>query len=102
MKNILLFLLLIVFIFGSANAEVVLDVKVENNKRVSKESIIAFGNIKLGADYNEKEINKILIDLYNTNFFSDIKLNVVNGILIVDVKEKKIIQSITLEGIKSK
>ena len=95
-------MLLIVFIFGSANAEVVLDVKVENNKRVSKESIIAFGNIKLGADYNEKEINKILIDLYNTNFFSDIKLNVVNGILIVDVKEKKIIQSITLEGIKSK
>ena len=102
MKNILLFLLLIVFIFGSANAEVVKDVKVENNKRVSKESIIAFGNIKLGTDYNEKEINDILIDLYNTNFFSDIKLNVVNGILIVNVKEKKIIQSITLEGIKSK
>ena len=102
MKNILLFFLLIVFIFGSANAEVVKDVKVENNKRVSKESIIAFGNIKLGTDYNEKEINDILIDLYNTNFFSDIKLNVVNGILIVNVKEKKIIQSITLEGIKSK
>ena len=38
------------------------------------------------------EINEILIDLYNTNFFSDIKLNVVNGILIVNVKEKKIIQ----------
>ena len=88
MKNIRLILLLILFIFGSANAEVVKDVKVENNERVSKESIIAFGNIKLGTDYNEKEINDILIDLYNINFFSDIKLNVVNGILIVNVKEE--------------
>ena len=56
----------------------------------------------MGSDYNEGDINNILIELYNTNFFSDIKLKVENGILIVDVKEKKIIQSILIEGIKSK
>ena len=90
------------FLYASVNAEVIKDVKVENNKRVSKESIIAFGNIKLGSDYNDAKINTILIDLYDTNFFTDIKLKIVDGILIVYVDEKKIVQSVILEGIKSK
>ena len=102
MKNIGLFLLLIVFFYQSANAEIVKDIKIENNTRVSKESIIAFGNIKLGSDYKESELNEILIELYKTNFFSNIKLKIVDGILIVNVEEKKIVQSVILEGIKSK
>ncbi len=83
-------------------ADVIKDVKLENSKRISKESIIAFGNIKLGKDYSELEINQILLDLYETNFFSDIRLKVENNILIINVDEKKIIQTILLEGIKSK
>ena len=102
MKNICFFLVLTFFLYASVNAEVIKDVKVENNKRVSKESIIAFGNIKLGSDYNDAKINTILIDLYDTNFFTDIKLKIVDGILIVYVDEKKIVQSVILEGIKSK
>ena len=102
MKKIKLLLLLICLIFNPAKAEILNDVKVENNKRVSKESIVVFGNIKIGKNYNESEINKILVDLYETNFFSNIKLRLENGILIVNVIEKKIIQSVILEGIKSK
>jgi len=102
MKKIKLLLLLICLIFNPAKAEILNDVKVENNKRVSKESILVFGNIEIGKNYNESEINKILVDLYETNFFSNIKLRLENGILIVNVIEKKIIQSVILEGIKSK
>ena len=102
MKKILLALLLLNFMLFSAKSEIINDIKLENNIRVSKESILAFGNIKLGKDYTEKEINQILGDLYNTNFFSDIKLKVENNILIIDVKEKKIIQTIVLEGVASK
>ena len=102
MKKIKLLLLMICLIFNPAKAEILNDVKVENNKRVSKESIVVFGNIKIGKNYNESEINKILVDLYETNFFSNIKLRLENGILIVNVIEKKIIQSVILEGIKSK
>ena len=69
MKKILLALLLLNFILFSAKSEIINDIKLENNKRVSKESVLAFGNIKLGKDYTENEINQILGDLYNTNFF---------------------------------
>ncbi len=102
MKNIGFFLLLIVLFYNSVNAEIVKDVKVENNTRVSKESIIAFGNIKLGSDYKESELNEILIELYETNFFSNVKIRIEDGILVVNVEEKKIVQSVILEGIKSK
>ena len=102
MRKILLTLLLLNFILFSAKSEIINDIKLENNKRVSKESVLAFGNIKLGKDYSENEINQILGDLYNTNFFSDIKLTVENNVLIIDVKEKKIIQTIVLEGVASK
>ena len=101
MKKILLALLFLNFMLFSAKSEIINDIKLENNIRVSKESILAFGNIKLGKDYTENEINQILGDLYNTNFFSDIKLKVENNVLIVDVVEKKIIQTIVLEGIAS-
>ena len=97
----LFILLCLIISLDSARAEVLNEVKVENNKRVSKESIIAFGNIKIGKNYNESEINKILVQLYDTNFFSNIKLRVENGVLIINVVEKKIIQSVILEGIKS-
>ena len=94
--NRILLSLIFFAIFISVRAEIVNDIKLENNIRVSKESITSFGNIKLGTDYSEAEVNQILLDLYETNFFSDIKLKIKDNILIIDVKEKKIIQTVLL------
>ena len=102
MKKFLLSIVLVCLLFNSANADLINDIKLENNKRVSKESIIAFGNIKLGKDYSETELNQILVDLYETNFFLNIKLKIVDNVLVINVEEKKIIQTVLLEGIKSK
>ena len=102
MKKFLLSIVLACLLFNSANADLINDIKLENNKRVSKESIIAFGNIKLGKDYSETELNQILVDLYETNFFLNIKLKIVDNVLVINVEEKKIIQTVLLEGIKSK
>ena len=66
MNRILLSLLFFIF-FISVKAEIINDVKLENNIRVTKESIISFGSIKFGTDYSEADINQILLDLYETN-----------------------------------
>ena len=102
MKKIIFQLLIICIFFIPVNAEIINKIELENNTRVSKESVIAFGNIKLGKNYSETEINQILVDLYNTNFFSDIKLSIENNVLIVNVTERKIIQTVVIDGIKSK
>ena len=102
MKFITIIILILNILSSSVLAEIINDIKINNNLRVSKESIISFGKIKLGSDYSENQLNQILIDLYDTNFFSDIKLKVENNILIIDVKERKIIQTVIIEGVKSK
>jgi outer membrane protein insertion porin family len=103
MKNLTLIFLFFATIFTNlANATIIENVKILNNDRISKETIITYGDIKLNQDYDSKQINKILKNLYDTNFFEDIKLSIENNILIVDIVENKIIQSVVVEGLKSK
>ncbi len=83
-------------------AVVIKDIKVNNNKRITKETIITYGNIELNKDYNQNELNRIIKNLYETNFFKKISLNVDGQILILDLVENKIIQSVKVEGVKAK
>ncbi len=99
MKHLFLILLILKFAFTYVFADVINDVQVKNNNRITKETIITFGGIEFGKDYSDEQLNKILLDLYSTNFFSDIKFNIKNNVLIVDVKERKIVQQIVLNGI---
>ena len=101
MKYLFIILLLIKFAFTNVFADVINDVQVKNNNRITKESIITFSGINLGKDYSQEQLNEILLNLYNTNFFSDIKFNIEGNILIVEVQERKIIQNILLNGIKA-
>ena len=92
-------LLLIVFIHVYASAEIVKEIKVINNERISKETILIFSDIKIGEDYSNEQLNNILKDIYDTNFFSDVSLEIKDGVLIIDVVENKIIQNITINGL---
>jgi len=103
MKNLtIIFLFITSFFTNFANAAVIENVKILNNERISKETIITYGDIKLNKDYDSKQINEILKNLYDTNFFEDIKLSIDNNLLIIDVVENKIIQNVIVEGLKSK
>tara|TARA_B100001057_G_scaffold354504_1_gene356469 strand:+ start:264 stop:2492 length:2229 start_codon:yes stop_codon:yes gene_type:complete len=101
MKYILIILVILNTTVGNVFADIINKIEVKNNKRVTKESIINFSGIELGKDYTQDQLNDILLDLYETNFFSDIKFNVNGNTLIVDVEERKIVQSIVINGIKA-
>ena len=103
MKNLIIILLFfIAFFVNLANAALIEDIKVENNNRISKETIITYGDIKLNKDYNSNQINEILKNLYKTNFFENVKISIDGKTLIIKVTENKIIQTVIVEGIKSK
>ena len=95
-KNILLFLF---FLQSVSYAEIISDIKVTGNKRISKESIAVFGNINLDQNYDSTDLNDILKNLYNTNFFEDINLTLKNNVLLVNVKENPIIEDIKIDGV---
>jgi len=100
--KILYFIILFTLHSFLSSAEIINDVLVNNNKRISKESIISLGHIKFGKNYEQSDLDQVLKNLYGTDFFSDIKISVENNTMIVFVDENKIIQSVKINGIKSK
>ena len=99
--KILYFIILFTFYSFLSSAEIINDVVINNNKRISKETIVTLGNVKVGANYEKSDLDKVLKNLYDSNFFSDIKLSVANNKLNIFVVENKIIQTISINGIKA-
>ena len=58
-------LLLFIFILLSSNlrAEIINEIKVEGNKRISPETIIMFSGAKINQDLNDNDLNKLLKQL---------------------------------------
>ena len=101
-KKILTSLVLfLVFFKTSSYSEVINKVDVVGNERISLETIVVFGDISLGKDYEASDINLLIKKLYETTFFSNISVEIKNNKLIIVVKENPIIDAIVLEGEKA-
>ena len=71
------------------------------NNRISNETIIVFSDYKNNIEINERNINNILKNLYDTNFFKDVSLKIDNDKLIITVVEEALIQTLSIEGLAS-
>ena len=98
-KHIILILL---FFSNNALSDTVNKIDIIGNDRISDETIKLFISIDTDDQINEDKLNKILKDLYETNFFKDVSIKFENQILFIDVKENPIIENIIYKGVKSK
>ena len=83
------------------NAEIIKNIQIEGNDRISNETIKLFSNKSINDYLKENDLNIILKNLYDTSFFEDISVSFENNILKIQVKENPIIEKITYKGIKS-
>ena len=93
-----LFFLFNVVAFG----EIVNEFQIKGNDRVSKESIKMFSNVNVGDDITKNDLNKILKNIYDTNFFENVKVSLENNILSIFVKENPVVENVSIKGLKSK
>ena len=100
----LIYLLILLLFFNSitAKSEILKKIIIDGNERIPDETIKMFSNYKVQDKLDLNDINKILKNLYDSNFFEDVKVSFENNILNIYVKEKPIIQNIEYQGIKSK
>ena len=97
-----LFLIFFCFLFiNTLRAEIIKNINVEGNQRISPDTIKMFAGVSANDDLSENDLNKILKKLYDTNFFDLVSVKISNKILIISVKENPIIQNINYNGIKS-
>jgi len=100
LKLIFITLLFLSFI-KPALSEKINKIKIIGNERISDETVIVYGDIKKDLDYQPSDINLLIKKLFDTKFFSDIKINLENGVLNIEVVENPTINLIIFKGIKA-
>ncbi len=86
------------FIFNNLSADS--KINITGNERYDEKTIKVYGNIKPKPSYNKNEINEILKNLYETNFFENVQISFENKNLNIVVKEYPLVSDIIIEGEK--
>ena len=102
MKKFILLTFFLFFTFNKAlNADVVKKIQATGNERISLETIVIFADIEIGKNYESSDISQIIKKLYDTTFFSEISVELDNGLLKINVVENPIINKIEFIGEKA-
>ena len=83
-------------------ADIVKQIIISGNNRVSDETIIVYGEIETNKNYSEADLNKVLNNLYSTEFFENVNISLNGTSLNIDIKEYPIINQLILIGEKKK
>ena len=87
--------------FSNANSNKIEEIIINGNNRISNETIIIFSEVQTNENVNNERLNQILKNLYKTNYFEDVKVNVLDNRLIIEVVEAPIIDKVEFDGIKA-
>ena len=97
-KSLILYFLFTAMLFS----QIISQIEVIGNKRISKESVLVFSELNTGLEYNESLINNSLKKLYNTNFFENIDITFKDNKLSINLIENPIIEKLEITGVKKK
>ena len=92
---------LLIMSLSAFSEENVKKIDITGNERISDETIKMFSGVSLDEKLDDKRINQILKNIYNTNFFKNVSLKFENNLLIINVEENPIIENIKIKGVKS-
>ena len=101
MSKIFIKIVIVSFLFISlVRAETLQKFEISGNKRISDNTIIIFSEVKLNEEITKPKLDKVIKNLYKTNFFRNISLNFENETLFLKVEENPIIENLEIDGIK--
>ena len=105
MKSFKIFILVVLlnyFHLSVSNSEVIEQIKIEGNERISDEIILMFSEIDVGIDITSSTVNKIIKNLFETNFFNNVSVVFENNLVSISVDEAPLIDKIVFDGLDSK
>ena len=101
-KKTFVFIIFLFFFSNFAYSEIIKKIEISGNERISNATIEMFSDISINDKIDANKLNKILKNLYNSNYFKNVSLDYKNDTLYIIVTENPIIQNISYEGIESK
>ena len=94
--------IIFIFLFQPVFADILKKIDVIGNQRISNETVIMFSGVNINDTVTNNQLNDILKNLYDSNFFENVSVELIDNNLKISVKEFPIIDKIIYKGIKAK
>ncbi len=96
-----LFLVLLFILFSNsvfANDFFISKIEIDGLERIERETVILYSKLNVNDIYSNDIGNNALKELYKTDLFSDVKIEFIDGLLNITVKENPTINLIKFSG----
>jgi len=96
-----IFLILLLIIFGNsiyANDFFIDEINISGLERIERETVISYSKLDIDDPYSNEIGNIALKRLYDTDLFSDVKIEFIDGLLNITVRENPTINLIKFIG----
>ena len=96
-----IFLILLLIIFSNpiyANDFFIDEININGLERIERETVISYSNLSIDDPYSNEIGNTTLKRLYETDLFSDVKIEFTDGLLNITVRENPTINLIKFNG----
>ncbi len=100
-KTLFISFVFLTYFLSEAQSATINQIIINGNDRISEETIIMFSDVKKKQNISDLNLNNILKELYKTNFFENVSVELKENNLVINVIELPIIQEISYEGLKS-
>jgi outer membrane protein insertion porin family len=84
----------------AAESFVIKDIRVEGIQRTEAGTVFSYLPVKVGDTITDEQSTATIRALFSTGFFTDVRLKVDKGVLIVIVRERPSIASVEINGVK--
>jgi outer membrane protein insertion porin family len=96
------FIVFTLFFSLSVYADIINQINILGNNRISDSTIIDIIEFKKSKNYSNSDLNNFQKKLFETNFFSKVNLNLKNDALQISVIENPLIEFFIINGVKNK
>lgn len=79
---------------------VVKDIRVEGIQRTDAGTVFGYMPVKVGQTFTQDEATEAIRRLYGTGFFSDVRIQTENNVVVVVVQERPTIASVNFSGMR--
>ena len=97
-KLILLFSTIFISSYAFASDNIIEQIEINGLERIERETVISYSRLNIDELYSNDIGNNALKELYNTDLFSDVKIEYIDGLLSIEVIENPTINLIKFSG----
>ena len=85
----------------SAQAEILKDIHISGTQRIENSTVMNYLHLEKGQDISEENLDEAQKTLFATKLFSDVKIEMNDGVVGINVEENPIVHEVYFEGNKA-